>query len=267
MRRRPKIIYTVHGFLHTWDEMSRRDHFINRAERLSSSWTDATMFQSREDYDHARDAGYHGRLGYIGNGVSDKWFDYPSHRVRGAPFNATFVGRLTREKGIHELLWVAQNVSEVHWTIIGDALPSDRDSAAAEVRLAAASSDGRIQTTGMVSAEVIRHYLAQSDILVLPSWREGVPRSVIEAMAAGIPVIATDIRGCRELITPGVNGWLVPAGRPTALAAAVREAVNLPADRLGAMGAASREIARQHHREVDVFRRIEEMYQSLGVLP
>jgi len=247
--------------------MKSRDRMVHYAERLSSRWTDALLFQSLEDYEHARSAGYHSRLEYLGNGVTDEWFDQRDRRMREGPFRAVFVGRLTREKGVHELLWATQNVPGVHWTIVGDALPSDRDSASAEVSLAAASSDGRVQRVGMVPPEAVRRYLTQADVLVLPSWREGVPRSVIEAMAVGIPVIATDIRGCRELITPGVNGWLVPPGRPTELAAAIREAASLPADRLVAMGAAGRAIAREHHREVDVFRRIEQAYRCLGVNP
>ena len=214
-----------------------------------------------------RRTGYHGRLEYLGNGVADEWFDQTARHRHGRPFRAIFVGRLTKEKGVHELLWAAQNVPGVHWTIVGDALPSDRDSASAEVRVAAASSDGRVQSVGMVSPGAVRQYLTQADVLVLPSWHEGLPVSIIEAMAVGIPVIATDIRGCRELVTPGVNGWLVGAGQPTELAAAVREAASLPPDRLVAMGAAGHAIAYEHHRDIEVFRRIEHTYRRVGVNP
>jgi glycosyltransferase involved in cell wall biosynthesis len=265
--RRPKIVYTVHGFPHMWDTMTSRDRILHYTERLLSRWTDALLFQSREDYEHAQRAGYHGRLEYLGNGVAEEWFYPGARRMRAGPFRAVFVGRLIREKGIQELLWVVQNVPEVHWTIVGDALPTDRDSLSAEVSLVAALSGGRVERVGMVPPEGVRQYLADADVLVLPSWREGVPRSIIEAMAVGVPVIATDVRGCRELVTPGINGWLVRPRRASELAAAVREAASLSGDQLVAMGAAGQSIAREHYREVDVFRRIEQAYHYLGVSP
>jgi glycosyltransferase involved in cell wall biosynthesis len=236
-------------------------------ERTLSRWTDALLFQSSEDHDRARVAGYRGRLVQLGNGISDEWFESGRDMGRQDAFHAAFVGRLTREKGVGELLEVAARLRNVRWTIVGDALPSDRDSLADEVAHAANQSGGRIRWVGMVSPECVRHHLSTADLLVLPSWREGVPRSVIEGMATGLPVVATDIRGCRELVTPGVNGWLVPAMDVPALTSAVTEAAALPANQLAAMGAAGRARAWERHREQAVFERIDEVYRALGVTP
>lgn len=267
MGRRPKLVYTVHGFLHAVDSRSRRDRTLDRVERLLSRWTDALLFQSAEDFDHARATGFRGRLVYLGNGVADECFvDRPAVRADG-PLRVVYVGRLTREKGVLELLGAADRVPEVEWTIVGAALPSDRDPVEAAVDAAVAASAGRIRRVGMVPPDAVREHLARADLLVLPSWREGVPRSVIEAMAAGLPVVATDIRGCRELVTPGVNGWIVPVRDPAALAAAVRAAAQLAPAALAELGEAGRERAWERHREKVVFSRIADLYRDLGVSP
>lgn len=266
-RHRPRLVYTVHGFLHTWDSGSAKDRVIAQAERVMSRWTDATLFQSAEDYENARLASYKGCLIPLGNGVSDVWFDAVRNRPRRGPLHAIFVGRLTREKGVGELLAAARQLPSVRWTIVGDSLPSDRDAAREQVARFAGESNGRVRWVGSVSAEAVRSHLVDADLFVLPSWREGLPRSIIEAMASGLPVVATDIRGCRELVDPGVNGWLVPAGDFTALARAIRRAADLPVERLAAMGAAGRARAWKNHRERDVFDRIAHVYRRLGVRP
>jgi glycosyltransferase involved in cell wall biosynthesis len=71
---------------------------------------------------------------------------------------------------------------------------------------------------------------------VLPSFAEGLPVVLMEAMALGRPVISTYIAGIPELVEPGVNGWLVPAGSVEALASAMREVLEAPVERLEAMG-------------------------------
>jgi glycosyltransferase involved in cell wall biosynthesis len=68
--------------------------------------------------------------------------------------------------------------------------------------------------------------LSQSQIACLPSYREGLPRSLLEAMAAGLPIVSTDVPGCREAVSHGVNGLLVPARDGAALAAALRTLID-----------------------------------------
>lgn len=84
--------------------------------------------------------------------------------------------------------------------------------------------------------------LTKVDIVVLPSYREGVPRILIEAAASGLPLVATDVPGCREIVKNGVNGLLVPVRDSSALAAAIQYLAENPAERLR-MGEAGREIA------------------------
>lgn len=264
---RPRVVYTVHGFLQEWNSRRARDRLAGTAERWLARVTNSMLFQSREDYEQAQAHHYHSRLRHLGNGVSDDWFDDQSPRHRKGPLRAIFVGRLTREKGLGELLEAVRRQPKVQWTIIGDALPSDRDPMTRAVKRCAATLDGRVSAVGMLGAEEVRKHLAGADLFVLPSWREGLPRSVIEAMASGLPVVATDIRGCRELVQPGVNGWLVPPRDADRLIAALDEAAWMPGDRLRAMGDASRAAAWRDHREQAVFSRIVDAYRELGVAP
>jgi glycosyltransferase involved in cell wall biosynthesis len=86
-------------------------------------------------------------------------------------------------------------------------------------------------------------------------------------MAAGLPVITTSIRGCRELVEPGRHGWIVPPRRPQALAAALREAASAPAQLLDALGRAAYARADSRHREHLVFDRLVQGYAELGFPP
>ena len=88
----------------------------------------------------------------------------------------------------------------------------------------------------------VRPFLAACHVLVLPSWREGTPTSVMEAMSMGRPAVVTDVPGCREVVRNGVNGLLTPARDPEALAGAMAHFVREPGD-IARMGAAGRKLA------------------------
>ncbi len=104
---------------------------------------------------------------------------------------------------------------------------------------------------------------AAMDLFVLPSHREGYPRAAMEAAAMGLPIVATDVRGCREVVDAGVNGLLVEARNPLALAGALRQLVDDPALRR-AMGRASRTRALDHFDERDVVRIVLDTYRSVA---
>lgn len=97
----------------------------------------------------------------------------------------------------------------------------------------------------------VRPALASASIYVLPSYREGTPRSVLEAMAMGRPIITTDAPGCRETVIEGVNGLLIPVGDSAALAQAMRRLAGDAATR-SAMGLASRRIAEERYSDITV---------------
>jgi glycosyltransferase involved in cell wall biosynthesis len=100
--------------------------------------------------------------------------------------------------------------------------------------------------------------------MVLPSRREGLPRSLLEAAAMGLPLVAADVPGCREIVADGVNGFLVPVGDAVALAAKIELLLDQPA-LCRRFGTASREKAVQVFDQAIVFRQTWELCRSLGL--
>jgi colanic acid/amylovoran biosynthesis glycosyltransferase len=98
----------------------------------------------------------------------------------------------------------------------------------------------RVHLLGWKSSDEVAEALRRTSVFVLPSFAEGLPVVIMEAMALGRPVISTYVAGIPELVIPGENGWLVPAGDVQALVNAMRQAMNTPVQRLQEMGAAGR---------------------------
>nr|MDW4386065.1 glycosyltransferase [Staphylococcus saprophyticus] len=121
----------------------------------------------------------------------------------------TFIGRLVEEKGILDFLDSYQKIKSknIKYIVIGDVHESERDLATIN-KLNKYKNNKNIIFTGKVNN--VNEYLSISDIFCLPSYREGMPRSIIEAMAMQNAVIATDIRGSREEVEDGKTGFLVP---------------------------------------------------------
>lgn len=101
-------------------------------------------------------------------------------------------------------------------------------------------ADGLLEYLG--ETRDVRPFIAECHVLVLPSWREGTPTAVMEAMSMGRPAIVTDVPGCREVVRDSVNGRLTPPRDPAALARAMEQFVRNPDD-IVRMGAAGRELA------------------------
>lgn len=137
--------------------------------------------------------------------------------ARGARYLVLTLARLEEQKGLAHLVDAVRDVPETRFVIAGEG----RQRAALEARIAAAGLSDRVELLGNRSD--VPELLAASDLVVLPSLAEGLPISVLEAMAAGRPVLATAIGGTDEVVDPGVTGVLVPPGDPGALAAATRD--------------------------------------------
>lgn len=156
----------------------------------------------------------------------------------------TFIGRLLKEKGILEFIEASKIIKKKFpnvrcWVIGGfDANPG----AIKMSEIEKANKLGFIEWFGEVPD--VRPYLAQTSVFVLPSYREGVPRSTQEAMAMGRPVITTDVPGCRETVIEGVNGFLVPPRDPQTLAYAMEKFILNP-ELIEKMGKESRKLAEE----------------------
>jgi glycosyltransferase involved in cell wall biosynthesis len=165
---------------------------------------------------------------------------FPSTPVPEGPPAFVMVARLLREKGVHEYVEAARSVSGASFAFVGG-LDENPGGIGAD-QAASWQAEGVIDWAGQVAD--VRPWLARASVFVLPSWREGVPRSTQEAMAMGRAVITTDAPGCRETVADGVNGLVVPVRDVAALAAAMRRFVDEPG--LAArMGRESRRIAEE----------------------
>jgi glycosyltransferase involved in cell wall biosynthesis len=150
------------------------------------------------------------------------------------------VGRLVWQKGLRELFDAAVLVRErcpgVVVVVVGPLDDEKADSLGPD-DIEAARAVGNIEFLGRRdNVETLYHGF---DIFVLPSYREGFPRSAMEAAASGLPVIATDVRGCRQAVDDGVTGLLVPVRDAGALAGAIEKLAGDP-DQRRAMGRAGR---------------------------
>ena len=170
----------------------------------------------------------------IGNGSDPERFhpaasDDPARRalrqslgVDDATPVIAMIGRLVAEKGYPELFAAMRDVDARLW-VIGERLKSDH-AQSIDALIDSVQQDPilskRIQFLGY--RRDVPELLRAADIFTLPSHREGMPRSIIEAMLSGLPVVATDIRGSREEVVEGRTGFLVPLGEVPALARALQ---------------------------------------------
>lgn len=184
-----------------------------------------------------------------GSGVNTNHFR-PLPRPENNKFIFLFVGRLLYDKGIREYFQAARQLKattrQVECWIIGDMDPQN-PSAVSKEEMLHWLEEKHVRYFG--EARDVRSFLRQADVVVHPSYREGIPRAVLEAMSMGKPVIATDVPGCRETVQHGTNGMLVPARDAEALAEAMVSIYYLPDAERERMGNESRRMARQQFDE------------------
>ncbi len=166
------------------------------------------------------------------------------YKITPLPATVCFVmvARLLKDKGIIEYLnacrVLKKSYPHIRCMLVG---PYDSNPSAIKPdELQPYIDDSSIEYMG--SQKDVRPYISQSSVFVLPSYHEGTPRSVLEAMAMGRPILTTDAPGCRETVQPGLNGFLVPVADYQALAEKMEYFVNHP-EIIPAMGKQSRLLA------------------------
>lgn len=144
-----------------------------------------------------------------GSGVNLQKFIIPA-LVKKNRNSFVFVGRLLKDKGIGELIKameiVKYKIPDARLYIAGGT--DNNPNSFTQEDIDKWSTSGLVEYMGLV--QDVRSLLLQSEVFVLPSYREGTPRSTLEAMALGLPIITTDVPGCRETVIEGGNGFLVP---------------------------------------------------------
>lgn len=239
----PFVIYTAHGF-YFHDEMPAWKKWIYvLLERFGGLYTDLLFAQSHEDAHEAislRIMPSH-KVIAIGNGVDPSQFigqdrlkQIEARRALGIPESVPVIGivaRLVQEKGYKEFfeaaILISRSLPNVYFLVVGERLVSDH-SGSIELALAQARKvlGARLIEAGL--RKDVSEMLSAMSIFCLPSYREGMPRTIIEAMMMELPVVATNIRGVREEVVDGVTGILVPTRDSSALADALSELLKKP---------------------------------------
>jgi len=241
----PLIIHTAHGFrFHEHRHPFANAVLIALERSLGRYCTDYLFTVSGEDYQTAIDRrivrkGCLERINSVGvdvrrfSGTRRSSSLAAELGLRPGWSVVGFVGRVVREKGVLDLIAAIRLVVDerrsVQLLLVGDTLASDRDTGTA------AAVRDTVRRLGLGDHVVFAGFrddvpslYALMDLFALPSWREGMPLTIVEAMAAALPVVATDIRGCREEVMDGVTGHLVPRQNPALLARAIIRLVKDP---------------------------------------
>jgi glycosyltransferase involved in cell wall biosynthesis len=258
----PRIAYTCHGFLFNQPGPVWRRGLSLALEWAAGRVTDDYFTVSEEEARDARRLGIHRHPVAVLNGRDPAIYrpDPAARAALRAEFGAApedcvvvAVSRLVRHKGYPELLAAAEQVPGVSVWVVGERLPTDHGEDMAPYFARAREKLGpRFRALGY-RGDVAR-VLAAADVFALPSHFEGLPMSVIEAMLTGLPVIATDIRGPREMVQPEETGLLVPPMTIEPLAGALRRLADDPALRTR-MGEAGRALALTRFTEAGVIGR------------
>lgn len=172
------------------------------------------------------------------------------------------VGRLVEQKGqlllVDAVARLAAQGIEFELVLAGDGPMRPQIEAAIKTH----RLEGRVRITGWLSNEAVRAEMLAARLVVLASFAEGLPVVLMEALALGRPVVTTYVAGIPELVRDGVNGWLVPAGDPAALADVLAHALRATPDQLGAMGRAGSEAVRAAHDARQEAKKLVELFRS-----
>ena len=273
----PWIVNTVHGYMfHENTPYLKRKIFI-LMERIAALCSTKILSQNSEDFRTAvkEKICTREKIIHLGNGIDTNRFNPEKYNekmrlkkrlelgIDSTAFVVGFVGRFVREKGILELFEAVKILKEknipVLLIMIGPQEKEKRDQISpSEVKKYGIEDLCRFLGFRMDMPEMY----SIMDVFVLPSYREGFPRSAMEATAMKIPCVVSNIRGCREIVFPGENGYLVPTGDPEAIAEAIEEIFYDPVRRKR-MGEKGREISLLRFDETNIFKKVISLYDDL----
>jgi glycosyltransferase involved in cell wall biosynthesis len=274
----PIVVYTNHGFYFRSQQLRRfRRWFLIQMARIAGKISDHILSQSSEDIATALELGLYRseRLSYLGNGIDISRFN--AHRFTQEQIHAKkqeigipahhrvvgMVGRYVWEKGYREFFEAAKLVVDAHKDVsfitVGVALASERDPVDFDLLKQLEIAD---RVVVLEARRDMPDLYAVMDVVVLPSYREGFPRTLMEAAAMGKPTVASDIPGCREAVINEYNGFLIPPRDSVTLAQEIEHVLVDPvlATKLGHNG---RALAEERFDEMKVVERLQECYRTL----
>lgn len=191
----------------------------------------------------------------------------PAKRSDRQPFTFLLPARLIWDKGVREYVGAAETLRaagrDVRFQVLGPIDPPGPQSVPVD-QVERWVESGAIEYLG--GTDDVRPAFAEADCIVLPSYREGTPRALLEAGAMGIPSITTDVPGCREVVEDGVTGLLAEARSAESLARAMERMLQLGIDRRARMGVEARLRVERRFDQSIVHRAYIEALQTLGII-
>ena len=245
-----KVINNISGLGTAFMRSGALSRLVSGLYKLSLRRSARVFFQNEHDRDLFVDRGLvRSEQAEVipGSGIDlERFRPMAGNREPDAPFRFLFVGRLLRDKGLVEFAEAARLLRpawpSVEFAILGFAGSDNRSAVPlSEVRR---WQDEKL-VTYVGDTEDVRPFVADCDCVVLPSYREGLPRSLLEASAMAKPMIATDVPGCRDVVADGENGVLCQVGSASALAASMDAMLRLEPEKRDAMGRAARTMVEQ----------------------
>lgn len=232
----PRFSFTVHG-----PEEFDRPEALDLGGKLALSAFAVTVSSfGRSQLSRWADPADWNRIEVVHCGIEpERWSD-PAPMPPGPQLRMVAIGRFAEQKGFGLLIraFAAAHRANpaLHLSLVGDGPLRGQ----IESVIARESMQGAVDLLGWQDENGVRAALDASHLLVVPSFAEGLPVVIMEAMASARPCLATYIAGIPELVRPGTEGWLVPAGSARALAQEMGRIATLPRDRLAQMGQAAR---------------------------
>ena len=232
----PRFSFTIHG-----PEEFDRPEALDLGGKLALSAFAVTVSSfGRSQLSRWADPADWNRIEVVHCGIEpERWSD-PAPMRPGPQLRMVAIGRFAEQKGFGLLIkaFAAAHRANpaLHLSLVGDGPLRGQ----IESVIARESMQGAVDLLGWQDENGVRAALDASHLLVVPSFAEGLPVVIMEAMASARPCLATYIAGIPELVRPGTEGWLVPAGSARALAQEMGRIATLPRDRLAQMGQAAR---------------------------
>ena len=203
-----------------------------------------------------------------GSGIDLKKYNISKKKLKKKSINFLFIGRLIKDKGILEFIEAAKEIKKnkklnVSFSVIGSIDNQNSSSITYDDYL---NFKNMKILNFLGEKKNIKAYLSKTDCVVLPSYREGLPRVLLESSAMSLPAITTNVPGCREVIKDGYNGFLCKARNKNSLLKAIYKFLKLNYKKRLIMGRNSRKKAETYFNEIIVFERYKKIINQLQKL-
>lgn len=258
-RAKVKSISTVTGLGYSFMKEGMVNKIVKKLYKTAFKSGTRIAFQNRDDKKLFEDLSLCPKRKTTlikGSGINTTHFKPMPKKQTYEKLIYLFVGRLLYDKGVTELFEAAQQFKEkcpeTEIWVVG-AIDDGNPSAVAKAEVEAQEVKGTIRYWGV--SKDVRSIMQEADVVVLPSYREGLPRVMLESLAMGKPIITTDTAGCRETIQDTKNGFLIPTKNAQALADAMVRMYELTDEARQEMGKVGRAMALQEFDEQAIIKR------------